>query len=77
MTDLRKIKKYFMIDIILKLRDKKVFKILIPTVLLLANLHMIYLHGRNIKQKGIRVVSIKDVTFIPYNGCRPPKRRRV
>ena len=32
---------------------------------------------RAVSQKGIRVVSIKDVTFIPYNGCRPPKRRRV
>ena len=26
---------------------------------------------------GIRVASIKDVTPIPHNGCRPPKRRRV
>jgi len=26
---------------------------------------------------GIRVRSIKDVTPIPHNGCRPPKRRRV
>ncbi len=26
---------------------------------------------------GIRVMSIKDVTPIPHNGCRPPKRRRV
>ena len=25
---------------------------------------------------GLRVVSIKDVTPIPHNGCRPPKRRR-
>lgn len=32
---------------------------------------------RAVYQKGIRVVSIKDVTFIPYNGCRPPKRRRI
>nr|QWK43586.1 ribosomal protein S11 [Ecklonia radicosa] len=32
---------------------------------------------RAVYQKGIRIVSIKDVTFIPYNGCRPPKRRRV
>ena len=32
---------------------------------------------RAVHQKGIRIVSIKDVTFIPYNGCRPPKRRRV
>lgn len=26
---------------------------------------------------GIRVTKIKDVTPIPHNGCRPPKRRRV
>ena len=26
---------------------------------------------------GIQVISIKDVTPIPHNGCRPPKRRRV
>ena len=26
---------------------------------------------------GIRVLSIEDVTAIPHNGCRPPKRRRV
>ena len=26
---------------------------------------------------GLNVVSIKDVTPIPHNGCRPPKRRRV
>ena len=26
---------------------------------------------------GLRVVSIKDVTPIPHNGCRPPKRRTV
>ena len=26
---------------------------------------------------GIRVVSIRDVTPIPHNGCRPPKKRRV
>ena len=26
---------------------------------------------------GIRVSKIKDVTPIPHNGCRPPKRRRV
>nr|YP_011007537.1 30S ribosomal protein S11 [Syringoderma abyssicola]WAM64966.1 30S ribosomal protein S11 [Syringoderma abyssicola] len=32
---------------------------------------------RAVYQKGIRIVSIKDVTYIPYNGCRPPKRRRI
>jgi small subunit ribosomal protein S11 len=26
---------------------------------------------------GIRVISIRDVTPIPHNGCRPPKKRRV
>ncbi|MBS5756838.1 MAG: 30S ribosomal protein S11 [Veillonella sp.] len=26
---------------------------------------------------GLEVTSIKDVTPIPHNGCRPPKRRRV
>nr|YP_011007258.1 30S ribosomal protein S11 [Scytothamnus australis]WAM64687.1 30S ribosomal protein S11 [Scytothamnus australis] len=32
---------------------------------------------RAVSQKGIRIVSIKDGTYIPYNGCRPPKHRRV
>ena len=27
--------------------------------------------------EGIRVRSLKDVTALPHNGCRPPKRRRV
>ena len=26
---------------------------------------------------GLEVTSIKDVTPVPHNGCRPPKRRRV
>ncbi len=26
---------------------------------------------------GIRIVSIEDVTPLPHNGCRPPKKRRV
>ena len=26
---------------------------------------------------GIKVVSIQDVTPVPHNGCRPPKRRRI
>ena len=26
---------------------------------------------------GIQITSIKDVTPLPHNGCRPPKRRRV
>ena len=32
---------------------------------------------RAIQSAGLRVKSIKDVTPIPHNGCRPPKRRRV
>lgn len=32
---------------------------------------------RALQAAGIRVVSIKDVTPIPHNGCRPPKKRRV
>lgn len=26
---------------------------------------------------GIRILSLKDVTPVPHNGCRPPKRRRI
>ena len=32
---------------------------------------------RAIHNTGIRVISIRDTTPIPHNGCRPPKRRRV
>jgi len=32
---------------------------------------------RSISAAGLEVTSIKDVTPIPHNGCRPPKRRRV
>ena len=32
---------------------------------------------RSITQSGIEVVMIKDVTPLPHNGCRPPKKRRV
>ncbi len=32
---------------------------------------------RALQAAGLAVVSIKDVTPIPHNGCRPPKRRRV
>jgi small subunit ribosomal protein S11 len=32
---------------------------------------------RGVQSSGLRVTSIKDVTPIPHNGCRPPKRRRV
>ncbi|MBI5728454.1 MAG: 30S ribosomal protein S11 [Candidatus Magasanikbacteria bacterium] len=32
---------------------------------------------RALNTNGIQILSIKDVTPIPHNGCRPPKRRRV
>ena len=32
---------------------------------------------RALASVGLSIVSIKDVTPIPHNGCRPPKRRRV
>ena len=32
---------------------------------------------RTLQSSGVRVTSIRDVTPIPHNGCRPPKRRRV
>ncbi len=32
---------------------------------------------RSLQMTGLDVSSIKDVTPIPHNGCRPPKRRRV
>ena len=32
---------------------------------------------RTIQGTGIEVTAIKDVTPLPHNGCRPPKRRRV
>lgn len=32
---------------------------------------------RALQVSGIDVISIKDVTPVPHNGCRPPKRRRV
>ena len=32
---------------------------------------------RSLQAAGLEVVAIKDVTPIPHNGCRPPKRRRV
>jgi small subunit ribosomal protein S11 len=32
---------------------------------------------RALQAAGLRVFAIKDVTPIPHNGCRPPKRRRV
>ena len=32
---------------------------------------------RALQTAGLEITSIKDVTPIPHNGCRPPKRRRV
>ena len=32
---------------------------------------------RALETVGLRITMIKDVTPIPHNGCRPPKRRRV
>jgi small subunit ribosomal protein S11 len=32
---------------------------------------------RSLQSLGFLVTSIKDVTPVPHNGCRPPKRRRV
>ncbi len=32
---------------------------------------------RSLSQSGIEVVMIKDITPLPHNGCRPPKKRRV
>ncbi|MEI8239009.1 MAG: 30S ribosomal protein S11, partial [Actinomycetota bacterium] len=32
---------------------------------------------RSIQNTGIEVTSIKDVTPVPHNGCRQPKRRRT
>jgi small subunit ribosomal protein S11 len=30
-----------------------------------------------LQQVGLRIASIEDVTPLPHNGCRPPKRRRI
>ena len=32
---------------------------------------------RSLQAAGFNVIRIKDVTPIPHNGCRPPKRRRI
>jgi len=32
---------------------------------------------RALSTTGIRITTIRDVTPVPHNGCRPPKRRRV
>jgi small subunit ribosomal protein S11 len=31
----------------------------------------------NLQNAGLKVIGIEDVTPLPHNGCRPPKRRRV
>jgi small subunit ribosomal protein S11 len=32
---------------------------------------------RSLQAAGLTITSIRDITPIPHNGCRPPKRRRV
>ena len=32
---------------------------------------------RAIQRMGLKIIAIKDVTPVPHNGCRPPKKRRV
>lgn len=32
---------------------------------------------RALNNLGIRITQIQDITPIPHNGCRPPKRRRI
>nr|YP_010032347.1 ribosomal protein S11 [Schizocladia ischiensis]QOW07554.1 ribosomal protein S11 [Schizocladia ischiensis] len=32
---------------------------------------------RSLYSNGLEIISITDITAVPYNGCRPPKRRRV
>jgi small subunit ribosomal protein S11 len=32
---------------------------------------------RAIAAEGIKITTIRDVTPVPHNGCRPPKKRRV
>jgi small subunit ribosomal protein S11 len=32
---------------------------------------------RALNTSGLKITSISDVTPIPHNGCRPPKKRRV
>ena len=34
-------------------------------------------NGRAVNTAGIQITEIVDVTPLPHNGCRPPKRRRV
>ena len=32
---------------------------------------------RALHASGIRILSLRDITPVPHNGCRPPKRRRI
>jgi len=32
---------------------------------------------RAIEKSGLKILTIEDITPVPHNGCRPPKRRRV
>ena len=32
---------------------------------------------RGLQEAGLRITLIRDITSIPHNGCRPPKKRRV
>ena len=32
---------------------------------------------RSLQASGLEIIGIRDVTPVPHNGCRPPKRRRV
>ena len=32
---------------------------------------------RSVSGSGLKILSISDVTAVPHNGCRPPKKRRV
>nr|NP_045167.1 ribosomal protein S11 [Cyanidium caldarium]Q9TLV1.1 RecName: Full=Small ribosomal subunit protein uS11c; AltName: Full=30S ribosomal protein S11, chloroplastic [Cyanidium caldarium]AAF12927.1 unknown [Cyanidium caldarium]WDB00292.1 ribosomal protein S11 [Cyanidium caldarium] len=32
---------------------------------------------RSFQTSGLQIISIKDITSVPFNGCRPPKKRRI
>jgi small subunit ribosomal protein S11 len=32
---------------------------------------------KGLKKSGVKILSLQDVTAIPFNGCRPPKKRRI
>ena len=32
---------------------------------------------RAVKRAGLKIISVQDITSVPHNGCRPPKRRRI